>query len=153
MRGRRRARKRGEHLVDRVFQNVKTGHFERSLSGITAVAAVLTSAEIYLEHYRASFGDKLMWSPIVVTPPVAVAGVMGVFNRHWAKTWLPITSAIYTANGLLGLYLHMRGVGRRPGGWKEASYNVPMGPPLIAPGLMSIVGALGLLAAVLRRER
>ena len=101
-----------------MFHNIETGHFERSLSGVTAVAAVITSAEIYLEHYRASFGNKLMWSPILVTPPVAIAGVMGIFSQRWAKTWLPLTSAIYTANGLLGLYLHMRGVGRRPGGWK-----------------------------------
>jgi hypothetical protein len=28
-----------------------------------------------------------------------------------------------------------------------------MGPPLFAPGLMSMVGGLGLLAAALRRER
>jgi hypothetical protein len=139
-------------LIDRVCHNIETGHFERSLSGVTAAAAVITTAEIYLEHYRASFGNKLMWSPVLVTPPVVVSGIMGVFSRRWAKTWLPITAAIYTGDGLLGLYLHMRGVGRRPGGWKEASYNVPMGPPLIAPGLMTIVGALGLLAAVLRRE-
>lgn len=153
MRGRGRHPRHAEHLIDRVFHNVETGHFERSLSGVTAVAAVITSAEIYLEHYRASFGNKLMWSPILVTPPVAIAGVMGIFSRRWAKTWLPLASAVYTGNGLLGLYLHMRGVGRRPGGWKGASYNLPMGPPLIAPGLMTIVGALGLLAAVLRRER
>lgn len=151
MLGRRRHR-RPEHLVDRIFWDVKTGHFERSLSGVTAASAVLTSAEIYLEHYRASFGNKLMWSPILVTPPVALAGVMGVFSRRWAKTWLPLTSAIYTGNGLLGLFLHLRGVARRPGGFKEATYNFAMGPPAIAPGLMTIVGALGLLAAVLRRE-
>ena len=67
--------------------------------------------------------------------------------------WLPITAGIYTANGLLGEYLHARGVARKPGGWKHASYNVPMGPPIAAPGLMCIVGGMGLLAAVLRRER
>jgi len=27
-----------------------------------------------------------------------------------------------------------------------------MGPPIMAPGLMTIVGAMGLLAALLRRE-
>lgn len=150
--GRRPFRRRAEHVIDRIFRNVETGHFERSLSGVTAAAAVLTSAEIYLEHYRASFGNKLMWSPILVTPPVAVAGVMGIFSRRWAKTWLPLASAIYTGNGLLGLYLHLRGVSRRPGGFEQASYNLAMGPPVIAPGLMTIVGALGLLAAVLRRE-
>lgn len=142
-----------EHLVDRALTNVSHGRFERSLSALTAFAAAVTTGEIYLEHYKASFGNKWMWSPIVVTPPVVVAGVGGVFSRRWAKLWLPITAAVYTANGLLGEYLHARGVARRPGGWKNASYNVPMGPPIVAPGLMCIVGAMGLLAAVLRRER
>jgi hypothetical protein len=153
LRRKRRPLRRSEHLVDRLFRDIQTGHFERSLSGLTAAAALVTTAEIYFEHYRASFGNKMMWSPIVVTPPVIVAGIAGVFSRRWAKTALPVTAAIYTLNGLVGEYYHARGVARRPGGWKEASYNVPMGPPLMAPGLMTIVGAMGLLAAVLRRER
>ena len=57
-----------------------------------------------------SFGNKWMWSPIIVTPPVIVAGVMGVFSRKWAKTVLPVTAIIYTANGLLGEFFHARGV-------------------------------------------
>ncbi|MCV7103944.1 hypothetical protein [Mycobacterium palustre] len=141
-----------EDLAGRALYNVAHGRFERSLSALTAFAATVTTAEIYLEHYKASFGNKWMWSPVVVTPPVVVAGIAGAFSRRWAKLWLPITAAIYTANGLLGEYLHIRGVGRKPGGWRNASYNVPMGPPVAAPGLMCIVGAMGLLAAVLRRE-
>ncbi|MGA7173914.1 MAG: hypothetical protein WB020_10115, partial [Candidatus Dormiibacterota bacterium] len=94
-----------------------------------------------------------MWSPIIVTPPVVVAGIGGIFSRRCAKTWLPLTAGLYTLNGLVGEYYHARGVGRRPGGWSLASYNVPMGPPILAPGLMTIVGFLGLLAALLRRER
>jgi hypothetical protein len=142
-----------EYFVDRALRNIAHGRFERSLSGLTAFAALVTTAEVYFEHYKASFGNKWMWSPIVVTPPVVVAGVAGVFSRRWAKRWLPITAGVYAANGLMGQYLHARGVARRPGGWRLASYNVPMGPPIAAPGLMSIVGAMGLLAAILRREQ
>jgi hypothetical protein len=140
------------HVIDRLVANVEHGRFERSLSGLTAVAAAVTTAEIYFEHYRASFGNKWMWSPIIVTPPVVIAGIGGVFSRRWAKTALPVTALVYTANGLLGEYFHARGVARRPGGWALASYNVPMGPPIAAPGLMTLVGGMGLLAALLRRE-
>jgi hypothetical protein len=141
------------HLIDVMVRDVEHGRFERSLSGLTAAAAAVTTAEIYFEHYRASFGNKWMWSPIIVTPPVIVAGAMGVFSRRWAKTVLPATALIYTANGLLGEYFHARGVARKPGGWKLASYNVPMGPPIAAPGLMCLVGGMGVLAALLRREK
>jgi hypothetical protein len=140
------------HLIDRAVADVAHGRFERSLAGLTAFAAAVTTAEIYIEHYKASFGNKMMWSPIIVTPPLVVAGVAGVFSKKWAKTALPVTAAIYTLNGLVGEVFHIRGVARKPGGFRLASYNLPMGPPISAPGLMSIVGGMGLLAALLRRE-
>ncbi len=148
----RGAKRVSEHRIDRIVKDIEHGRFERSLSGVTAFAAAVTTAEIYLEHYRASFGNKMMWSPIIVTPPVMIAGIGGIYSRKWAKTYLPVTAAIYTANGLLGEYYHARGVARRPGGFSQSSYNLAMGPPIMAPGLMTIVGAMGLLAAVLRRE-
>ena len=149
----RRQRSRSTHLIDRMVRNVEHGRFERSLCALTAVGALVTTAEVYFEHYKASFGNKMMWSPIVVTPPVVIAGIGGVFSETWAKTWLPLGRWIYTLNGALGEYYHARGVARKPGGWRLASYNVPMGPPIMAPGLMTIVGGMGLLAALLRRER
>jgi hypothetical protein len=139
-------------VIDNIVRNIHRGRFERSLSGLTALAATITTAEIFFEHYRASFGNKWMWSPIIVTPPVVVAGVMGVFSRKWAKTVLPVAAIVYTTDGLLGEFFHARGVARKPGGWGLASYNVPMGPPIAAPGLMTLVGGMGLLAAILRRE-
>ena len=150
--GSRRAGRRADEVLDYWLRNVSHGRFERSLSGITAFSAVITTLEIYFEHYRASFGDPWMWSPVVVTPPIVAAGAAGVFSKKVAKTALPVASAIYLGNGLLGMYFHVRGVGRRPGGWDLPTYNVPMGPPLLAPGLMSMVGVMGILAAILRRE-
>ena len=140
-------------VIDRMTRNVQTGRFERSLSALTALSALVTGAEVYFEHYRASFGDPWMWSPVVLTPPLVVAGIGGAVSKRCAKTWLPLTAGLYFANGVLGSYLHMRGVGRKPGGWRIVTYNVPMGPPLMAPGLMAMVGGMGLLAAILRRER
>ena len=57
------------------------------------------------------------------------------------------------ANGLQGTYLHARGIAQKPGGWRNARYNMEMGPPLLAPLLVTLVGGMGLLAAVLRREK
>jgi hypothetical protein len=142
-----------EHMIGRELANIEHGRFERALSGLTAVAAVITTTEVYIEHYKASFGNKVMWTPIIVTPPLVIAGIGGVFSKRWAKTALPVTAGIYALNGLAGEYFHGRGVARKPGGWKLASYNVPTGPPIAAPGLMAIVGGMGLLAAILRREK
>ena len=67
-----------------------------------------------------------------------------------AKTVLPLASAAIVVNGLQGTYLHWRGIAARPGGW--TLYNMESGPPVFAPLLASLVGGMGLLAAVLRRE-
>ena len=140
------------HVLDHLVRNVRHGRFERSLSGITAVGALVTGAEIWLEHDRASFANRMMWLPIALTPAAAAAGIGGVFSKRLAKTALPVASAAVMANGLQGAYLHVRGIAQRPGGWRFARYNAEMGPPLFAPLLVCLVGGMGLLAALLRRE-
>jgi hypothetical protein len=140
------------HGIDREVRNVQHGRFERSLAALTAAGAVVTAAEIYFEHDKASFGDPWMWSPVVLGPIGAAAGIAGVVSHRAAKTALPIASAAIVANGLQGTYLHARGVAQKPGGWRNWRYNVEMGPPLLAPLLVTLVGGMGLVAAVLRRE-
>ena len=140
-------------LHRRVVRNLRRGRAQRLLSAATAAAALPLGAEIYVNHYGGSFGNKWMWTPVVLSPAVAAAGVAGVASERAAHTWLPALSALYVANGALGVYLHLRGVARKPGGLREASYNRVMGPPLLAPGALTMVGALGLAAAAVRRER
>jgi hypothetical protein len=141
------------HGIDRLVANVETGRFERSLSALTAIGALVTAAEIYFEHDKASFGDKWMWAPVILGPVGAIAGVAGVRSRRLAKTLLPLASATIVANGLQGTWLHARGINQKPGGWRNFRYNMEMGPPLMAPLLVTLVGGMGLLAAVLRREQ
>jgi len=141
------------HGIDRMVRNVRHGRFERSLSALTAAGAVVTAAEIYFEHDKASFGDPWMWTPVALGPVAAAAGVAGVVSHRAAKTALPLASAVVVANGLQGTYLHARGIAQKPGGWGNWRYNMEMGPPLLAPLLVTLVGGMGLLAAVLRREK
>ena len=141
------------HLIDHMVGNIETGRFERSLAALTAAGALVAAAEIYFEHDKASFGNKWMWVPVALGPVGAAAGVAGVCSRRMAKTALPLASAIIAANGLQGTYLHARGIAQKPGGYKNFRYNMEMGPPLLAPLLVTLVGGMGLLAAVLRREK
>ena len=137
-------------LAATALHDVRTGRFERTMSALTAAGAVITTGEIYLSHDGASFGNKMMWWPIVVIPTVVPAGIASVFSRRAAHTALPLASAAIVANGLQGTYLHWRGVKQRPGG--VTRYNLESGPPVFAPLLASLVGGMGLLASVLRRE-
>lgn len=93
-----------------------------------------------------------MWAPVVLGPIGAAAGVAGVASARMAHTALRLASAAIIANGLQGTYLHLRGIAQRPGGFKEFRYNAEVGPPLLAPLLVTLMGGMGLLASVLRRE-
>ncbi len=137
-------------FLDAALRDVRTGRFERTLSALTAAGAAVTAGEIYLSHDGASFGNKMMWWPVVVVPTAIPAGAAGFFSRRAARTVLPLASAAIVANGVQGTYLHWRGIKQRPGGFTR--YNFESGPPAFAPLLASLVGGMGLLAAVLRRE-
>ena len=88
------------HGIDRMVRNVETGRFERSLAALTAVGSLVTAAEIFFEHDSASFGNKMMYIPVALGPVGAAAGVAGFFSKRWAKTALPLASAIIVGNGI-----------------------------------------------------
>lgn len=137
----------------RALRNLRRGRVQRSLAGATAASALPLGLEIYFEHFRGSFGDKWMWTPVVLSPALAAAGVAGMRSEHAARTWLPALSALYCLDGLIGVYTHVQGVRKRPGGFSEPLYNIVMGPPLLAPGSLALVGGMGLVAAAARREK
>lgn len=139
--------------IDRMAKNIESGRFERSLAFLTAVGSLVAAAEIYFEHDRASFGNPWMWAPVVLGPVGAAAGFAGVASKQMAKTALPVASAVIVANGLQGTWLHARGIAQKPGGFRNLRYNMEMGPPLFAPLLVTMVGGMGLLASLLRREQ
>ncbi len=146
------ARRRRAPAV-RLLENLRAGRMQRTLAAATALSAPALGFEIYLEHYKASFGDKWMWTPVFLTPLVTAAGLAGVVSERAAKTVLPAVSALYALDGLVGVVTHIRGVRKKPGGFSEPTYNLVMGPPLLAPGALLLVGGFGLLAPLLKRER
>lgn len=139
--------------IDRLLRDVRTGRFEKMMSALAAAGAAVTTVEIFTEHDGASFGNKMMWAPIIVVPTVIPVGIMAVRSKKVAKTALPLFSALVVLNGLQGMFFHWRGIAQKPGGIrKNLRYNIEMGPPALAPLLASLVGGMGILAAVLRRE-
>ena len=88
--------------IDRMVRNIRTGHFERSLAALMAAGSLITAAEIYFEHDKASFGNRLMWLPVAMGPVGCAAGIAGFASRSLAKTALPIASLAIVANGIQG---------------------------------------------------
>jgi hypothetical protein len=139
-------------MMGAVLRNLRAGRMQRLLAATTAATALPVGVEIWLEHYRGSFGDAWMWAPIAATPPLVAAGIAGTVSERAARTALPLAGAIYAANGVVGVVTHARGVLRKPGGLQQPLYNLVMGPPLLAPGSLVLVGALAMLAPFVERE-
>src|SRR3954447_24202812 len=146
-------RKGRKRVALRVLSNIREGRLQRSLALVTAASALPLGLEIWFEHFRGSFGDKWMWTPVVLSPALTAAGVAGVYSEEAATTVLLAVSALYCLDGAIGVYTHIQGVRKRPGGFSEPLYNIVMGPPLLAPGSLALVGGMGLAAAAAKRER
>src|SRR4051812_42849199 len=140
-------------MIGRAVRDFRRGRAQRLLSGATAASALPLGVEIYVNHYGGSFGNKWMWTPVALSPALSAAGVAGVMSQRAATTVLPALSALFFLDGAAGVFFHLRGAYRKPGGFKEATYNIGTGPPALAPGALTMVGGLGLAAALPRRER
>jgi hypothetical protein len=142
-----RARKDLEMAANRI----REGRFQRSLSLLTAGTSIASGLEVAYEHYRGSYSRRVMYTPVIMSILLAMAGTAGFFSGR-ARTILRWISALTLVDGAVGFYFHLRGVKRKPGGWRLPMTNMIMGPPVFAPLLFGTSAYLGLIASFLQRE-
>src|SRR4051794_35181400 len=83
----------------RLVWNLRGGRMQRTLAATTSASALPLGFEMYLEHYKGSFGDPWMWSPILTSPLLSLAAAAGFVSPRAARTALPAVSAVYALNG------------------------------------------------------
>jgi hypothetical protein len=132
--------------------HIREGKFQRSLSLLTAATSVVSGLDVAYEHYRGSYSRRIMYTPVILSGALGMAGVAAFFSRRAARTALRATSAITLGDVLVGFYFHVRGIHRKPGGWRLPMTNIIMGPPVFAPLLFGTSAYLGLIASYLQRE-
>jgi hypothetical protein len=131
---------------------IREGRFQKFMALMAGFSSLLSGLDVTLEHYRGSYGQRVMYSPVLISPILLVAGIWGFFSKRAARTFLPIVSALTMLDCLVGFGFHVRGIARKPGGWRLPVANIIMGPPIFAPLLFGISGYLGIIAAFLRRS-
>lgn len=138
--------------VTTALEHLREGCFQRSLCFIVSVTSVASGLEVGYEHYKGSYSNPVMYTPVSLSGALAGAGLLGVFSQVGARTALRWVSAVTLADGVIGFFFHIRGVARKPGGWSLPVTNIVMGPPIFAPLLFGTSAYLGLMASYLRRE-
>lgn len=133
-------------------KHLREGRFQRSLAVVTAISGLFTGIEVGYEHYRGSYGQRIMYTPLLLSFALAIAGAWTALSRGVAPLVLRVVSLVTMVDGAIGFFFHIRGIARKPGGWRLPLFNLIMGPPLFAPLLFSTVGFLGVITSFLRRE-
>lgn len=139
-------------LATSVLDHLREGCFQRSLCLIVATTSVASGLEVGYEHYKGSYSNPVMYTPVALSGALAASGLLGVFSRKCARTILRWVSIATLVDGMIGFFFHVRGVARKPGGWSLPVTNIVMGPPIFAPLLFGTSAYLGLMASYLRRE-
>ncbi len=135
-----------------VAHHIREGQFQRSLALVAGFSSAIAGLEVTYEHYRGSYGQRIMYTPVMCSGALLLAGVSAAFSRKAARTLLPAVAAITLVDCGMGFIFHIRGIQRKPGGWRLPVFNIVMGPPLFAPLLFGVSAYLGLVASFLRRE-
>ncbi len=137
--------------LQRVRHRIREGRFQRSLSLLTAFTSLMSGLEVAYQHYRGSYSRRVMYTPVILSAALTGAGIAGFFNRWAARTVLRVVSGVTLLDCAIGFYFHVRGIQRKPGGWRLPVVNMIMGPPVFAPLLFGTSAYLGLVASYLRR--
>lgn len=135
-----------------IASRVRTGRFQRWLGLVAGLSSVLSGVEVTYEHYRGSYSRRIMYSPVILSGALAIVGVAAFRSRRVARTALPALSAITVLDCAIGTYFHIRGIQRKPGGWRLPVNNIIMGPPIFGPLLFGTSAYLGLMASFLQRD-
>lgn len=135
-----------------VREHVREGRFERSLSLIAGTTSLISGLEVAYEHYKGSYGQRIMYTPVLLSGTQFAAGIWGFFGGAAARKTLRAVSALTLLDCLTGFIFHVRGIQRKPGGWRIPLTNIVMGPPIFAPLLFGTSAYLGLIASFLQRE-
>ena len=124
----------------------------RRLNRAAGMLAFSVLADSTIEHYRGSFKNRLMYTPILVSLMTLTVSAHGVADqRRAAHALRDITSAVAALTGLAGTAFHIYNVVRQPGGlnWLNAFYGAPLG----APSAILLSGLLGFMAERVRKDR
>jgi hypothetical protein len=121
----------------------------RRMNRAAGVIATSVLADSAIEHYRGSFHNKAMVTPLVAaTLSLAVSAHGNADKRPVAHRARDGVYAAAAVTGLVGTCFHIFNISKKPGGfsWQNLFYSAPIG----APTALTLSGAMGFLAERVR---
>ena len=124
----------------------------RKLNGSAALLAFSVLADSAVEHYRGSFQNRAMYTPLIAAAATLGASLFGLGDPRAQKhTMRDVVYGSAAATGFTGLGFHLYNILKRPG---QATFtNLFYGAPVGAPAALVLAGALGKAADTLGEGR
>ena len=105
----------------------------RRLNRAAGTLAASVLADSGIEHYRGSFKNKAMFTPLIVSALTLATSIHGTSDmRPVAHRVRDTTYLLAAATGLIGTGFHIYNVGKKVGGfsWQNFFYAAPLGAPM-----------------------
>jgi hypothetical protein len=121
----------------------------RRLNRAAGMIAASVLADSAMEHYRGSFHNKAMWTPLISSALSLAVSVHGHRDKnHGAHRGRDIVYAAAALTGIVGTAFHLYNITKKPGGlcWQNVFYSAPIG----APAALSLSGLMGFLSERVR---
>jgi hypothetical protein len=117
---------------------------------LNVLSYLLLAVEAGYGHWLGGFFNRVMYTPLLLSPLAAALHIGAMLNLRWARRAEGLVSGVAVVAGLIGFAFHTRNVMDRQGGpsWQNLFY----GPPLVAPLQLTSQGVLGVLAALFDRR-
>jgi len=114
----------------------------RKLNGSAALLAFSVLTDSAVEHYRGSFQNRAMYTPLIAAAATLGASLFGLGDARARKhTVRDVVYGSAAATGFTGLGFHLYNILKRPGGWSWLNlfYAAPVGAPM-ALALAGLIG-------------
>jgi hypothetical protein len=105
----------------------------KRLNRAAGMLAMSVLADSGIEHYRGSFQNKAMFTPLIVSALTLGISVHGTADRRQAAHLMRDTTYLLAAaTGLIGTGFHIYNVAKKAGGfsWQNLFYGAPLGAPM-----------------------
>ncbi len=105
----------------------------RRLNRAAGMLALSVLADSGIEHYRGSFKNKAMFTPLAVASLTVATSAHGTADMHaFAHRGRDVVYLLAAATGLAGTAFHFYNVGKKIGGfsWQNLFYGAPLGAPM-----------------------
>src|ERR1700743_386391 len=71
--------------AERALAHIRHGRFQRSMAVLVAGSSLVSTLEVGYEHYKGSYSNPVMYTPVILGGALAGAGLLGVFSRIAAR--------------------------------------------------------------------